>query len=129
MKKGQKVRVLADNRIGIIADSHFVYWGGKKLIQYQVKFPDTKGEAPWFPSDRLTTVLEERAVVSITGEKGRINFTYTVDHDSKHTSLEIKSDNLANRQPLALHTFLANALLDGLSKFHDFSSATMTVQH
>ena len=29
MKKGQKVRVLADNRIGIVADSHFINWVAK----------------------------------------------------------------------------------------------------
>ena len=116
MKKGQKVRVLADNRVGIVADSHFINWGGKRLVQHQVKFPNTKGEAPWFPAEQLTTDLVEKATVVVKGDKGVISFIYSVDHDNHGAELEMSGDFPVNGDTIGLHAELAAALVSGLQQ-------------
>ena len=103
MKKGQKVRVLADNRIGIVADSHFINWGGKRLVQHQVKFPNTKGE------------------------KGTLNLTFTNNHD-KHTSqLSMTGEPEDLTQHKGTHAMVAVAFLQGLRKMYDLQPVRETV--
>ena len=127
MKKGQKVRVLADGRVGIVADSHFFSWGGKRMAQYQVRFPDTKGEAPWFPADKLTTNLVEKTNVVITGEKGTLYLTFTNNHD-KHTSqLSMTGEPEDLTQHKGTHAMVAAAFLQGLRKMYDLQPICETV--
>ena len=91
MKKGQKVRVLADGRVGIVADSHFFHWGHKKMVQHQVKFPDTKGEAPWFPSDKLGSIFE-KCKMTITSEQEKpIELDILLNHDTKTIDIEVNA--------------------------------------
>ena len=127
MKKGQKVRVLADNRVGIVADSHFINWGGKRLVQLQVKFPNTKGEAPWFPAEQLTASLVERTTIAIKGEKGSLNLTFTNNHD-KHTSqLSMTGEPEDLTQHKGTHAMVAAAFLQGLRKMYDLQPVRETV--
>lgn len=128
MKKGQKVRVLADNRVGIVADSHFFHWGGKRMVQHQVKFPDTKGDAPWFPADKLTTNLKEVTTVVIKGEKGTLNLTYTINHDTDGGStLELRGNPENLKEHNGAHLFLADCLLVGLKKSMDIEPTQVEV--
>lgn len=128
MKKGQKVRVLADNRIGIVADSHFFHWGGKRMVQHQVKFPDTKGDAPWFPADKLTTNLKEVTSVVIKGEKGTLNLTYTINHDNDGgCTLELRGNPENLKEHDGTHLFLADCLLVGLKKYMDIKPTQVEV--
>lgn len=127
MKKGQKVRVLADGRVGIVADTHFINWGGKRLVQCQVKFPRTKGEAPWFPIEKLTTELVERTTVVIKGEKGTLNLVFTNNHD-KHTSQLVMTgepENIASHK--GTHVAIAAAFLEGLKKAYDLNPVHETI--
>ena len=127
MKKGQKVRVLADGRVGVVADIHFVNWGGKRLVQCQVKFPRTKGEAPWFPIEQLTTELVERTTIQIKGEKGTLNLTFTNNHD-KHTSqLSMTGEPEDLTQHKGTHAMVAAAFLQGLRKMYDLQPICETV--
>ena len=119
MKKGQKVRVLADGRVGVVADSHFFHWGGKRMVQYQVKFPDTKGEAPWFPADKLTTDLVENTYVVITGEKGELYLTFSNNHGEGTSSLSMTGNPENLKEHKGTHMALASALLDGLVKYYN----------
>lgn len=123
MKKGQKVRVLADGRVGIVADSHFFNWGGKRMVQYQVRFPDTKGEAPWFPADKLTTNLVEKTNVVITGEKGTLYLTFSNNHDKGTSSLSMTGTPENLKEHRGTHLALATAMLEGLTKFYDLKPA------
>ena len=128
MKKGQKVRILADNRVGIVADSHFFHWGGKRMVQYQVKFPETKCDAPWFPADKLTTNLEEVTTVVIKGEKGTLNITYTTNHDNGGgTTLEMRGNPENLKEHHGTHLFLAESLLVGLKKYMDIKPTQVEV--
>ena len=127
MKKGQKVRVLADGRVGIVADTHFINWGGKRLVQCQVKFPRTKGEAPWFPIEKLTTELVERTTIVIKGEKGTLNLVFTNNHD-KHTSQLVMTgdpEDIASHK--GTHMAIAGALLQGLGSAYDLTPTRETV--
>ena len=127
MKKGQKVRVLADGRVGIVADTHFINWGGKRLVQCQVKFPRTKGEAPWFPIEKLTTELVERTTIVIKGEKGTLNLVFTNNHD-KHTSQLVMTgdpEDIASHK--STHMAIAGALLQGLGSAYDLIPTRETV--
>lgn len=122
MKKGQKVRVLADGRVGIVADTHFINWGGKRLVQCQVKFPRTKGDAPWFPVEKLTTELAERTTIVIKGEKGTLNLVFTNNHDN-HTSQLVMTgepEDLASHN--GTHMAIAGALLQGLESVYGLES-------
>lgn len=114
MKKGQKVRVIADGRIGQVVDRHIVNLRGKRHVSVQVKFPETKGDAPWFPSDQLITTLQEKASIVITGEKGRLHLTFTYDHDSKGYRVDTKSNDAPLCEQEGLHVMLALALNRGL---------------
>lgn len=101
MKKGQKVRVLADNRVGIVADSHFFHWGHKKMVQHQVKFPDTKGEAPWFPSDKLGNIIEKCKMTIIGDDNKPIELDIKLNHDTR--VLDIRVDAcFENKKTLSL---------------------------
>lgn len=115
MKKGQKVRVLANNRVGTIIDSHVINHGGRRYVAYQVRFLKDKGEAPWFPAEKLSADFIERASVVITGEKGSLFFTYSVNHLTQQVTVELtgKPDNLKEHD--GVDAYLAAALLTGLS--------------
>ena len=91
MKKGQKVRVLADGRVGIVADSHFFHWGNKKMVQHQVKFPNSKGEDIWFPSEKLGSIIE-KCKMTITGENNKpIELDIQLNHETKVIDIEIEA--------------------------------------
>lgn len=87
MKKGQKVRVLADNRVGIIVDSHFINWGGKRWVQHQVRFPNTRGEAPWFPAERLGNVVEKCSITITDDSSVSVSLVVARDHDKKNMTV------------------------------------------
>ena len=126
MKKGQKVRVLADGRVGVIADSHFVMWRGKKLFTCQVKFPDSKGEAPWFPIEQLTTELVERTTIQIKGEKGTLNLVFTNDHADGRSNLSVTSEPEDVLKHKGTHVLLMNAMLMGLSHVYGLNMIAET---
>ena len=115
MKKGQKVRVLADGRVGVIADSHFVMWRGKKLVTCQVKFPDSKGEAPWFPIEQLTTELIERFTIQIKAEQGDLTVVFAYNHENHEPTLTIEGgpDGLGCHRNTT-QMLMACALVEGL---------------
>lgn len=129
MKKGQKVRVLADGRVGVVADSHFFHWGGKRMVQYQVKFPDTKGEAPWFPADKLTTDLVENTYVVITGEKGALNLVFSSNHEKLTFNLIITGEPEDLTKHKGAHAMVAAAFLEGLRKMYNLETVCETVVH
>ena len=127
MKKGQKVRVLADGRVGIVADSHFINWGGKRLVQYQVKFPNTKGEAPWFPADQLTANLVECTTIVVSGEKGTINMVFTNNHDKLTSNLSVTGEPEDLTKHKGAHAMVAAAFLEGLRKMYGLQPVCETV--
>ena len=129
MKKGQKVRVLADGRVGVVADSHFVMWRGKKLVTCQVKFPDTKGEAPWFPSEQLTTELVERTTIQIIGEKGSLNLVFSSNHEKLTSNLIVTGEPEDLTKHKGAHVMVAAAFIQGLRKMYNLEPVCQAVVH
>lgn len=127
MKRGQKVRVLADNRVGIVVDSHFINWGGKRLVQIQVKFTNTKGEAPWFPAEHLAADLVERITIVITGEKGTLNLVFTNNHDKLTSNLSVTGEPVDLTKHKGAHAMAAAAFLEGLRKMYGLQPVCETV--
>ena len=129
MKKGQKVRVLADGRVGVVADTHFVNWGGKRLVQCQVKFPRTKGEAPWFPIEQLTTELVERTTIQIKGERGSLNLVFSSNHEKLTSNLIVTGEPEDLTKHKGAHAMVAAAFLEGLRKMYNLETVCETVVH
>ena len=129
MKKGQKVRVLADGRVGVVADSHFVMWRGKKLVTCQVKFPDTKGEAPWFPIEQLTTELVERTTIHIKGEKGSLNLVFSSNHEKLTSNLIVTGEPEDLTKHKGAHAMVAAAFIQGLRKMYNQEPVCEAVVH
>ena len=114
MRKGQKVRVKSTNKIGVIADTEFFHWGGRKHVRYEVKVEGQKNTC-WYPKEALTTDLVERATVVFSGEDGTLNMVFSLDHDKNdgiHAELTGNPDNLKDHQ--GLHVKLVNVLINSL---------------
>lgn len=89
MKKGSKVRVLSDNRIGVVADQMFFTLGGKKTVRVLIKFEGQK-EPVWIDRELVTTELVEKAKIIFfknIGESIQIDVEY--DHDRKSAKMNI----------------------------------------
>ena len=70
MKKGSKVRILADNRVGIVEDQLFFTLGGKKHLRVLVG--KLKGEKcpVWFDRELVTEKITEKITVSFMSDTG-----------------------------------------------------------
>lgn len=90
MKKGQKIRVLADNRIGTIIDSHVIDHGGKRYVAHQVRFMKDKGAAPWFPADKLGSVTD-KCTVTVTDEQGQ-SITMKVSRNNETKDIDVQCE-------------------------------------
>lgn len=115
MKKGQKVRIKSSGKIGVIADSEFFHWGGRKHVRYEVKF-DKQKDTVWYPKEELSTDLVERTTMIIKGENGTLNIVFTEDKD-KGDCMRIKiTGNPENlKEHKGTHIWLASVLLERLS--------------
>ena len=114
MRKGQKVRIKSSGKIGVIADSEFFHWGGRKHVRYEVKF-DKHKDTVWYPKEELTTDLVERATVVFSGENGSLSIEFSF-HREKNYSMDLTlTCNPGNIQEhYGLHVFLFNMLKERL---------------
>lgn len=80
MKKGQKVRIKSSGKIGVIADSEFFHWSGRKHVRYEVKVDGQKTTC-WYPKEDLSTNLVESATIVFSGENGTLNMVISYDHE------------------------------------------------
>lgn len=115
MRKGQKVRVKSTNKIGVIADTEFFHWGGRKHVRYEVKFEGQKNTC-WYPKENLTTDMIEETDVVFRGENGTLLFKLTCDHLKKggfHGELTGTPERLNDHK--GTHAKLATIFLQMLS--------------
>ena len=112
MRKGQKVRVKSTNKIGVIADTEFFHWGGRKHVRYEVKVEGQKNTC-WYPKEALSIDLVERVKVVISGEAGTINLDFEFVQEKGHVTLSGNPDNLCIHK--GKHVALATLLLERLS--------------
>ncbi|MBQ8223960.1 MAG: hypothetical protein IJZ86_01155 [Bacteroides sp.] len=92
MKKGQKVRVIENGKVGTIVDSTFFVLKGMKKVMYQVQIAGQKKEACWYPAEKLGGVVEECTAV-VTDESGKgIAFTFKKNYSTKNIDVECSMD-------------------------------------
>lgn len=92
MKKGNKVRVISDNRIGIIADQMFFTLGGKKTVRVLVKFEGDK-QPVWMDRSLLTTELIERVTITFRSkEEDQYNMFFDFDYTEGKGKLTMEKD-------------------------------------
>ena len=70
MKKGFKVRILADNRVGIVEDQLFFTLGGKKHLRVLVSKLKGEKSPVWFDRELVTEKITEKITVSFVSETG-----------------------------------------------------------
>lgn len=115
MRKGQKVRIKSSGKIGVIADSEFFHWGGRKHVRYEVKF-DKQKDTVWYPKEELTTALTEHVKVAFSGEGGDVYLDVSLNHDKKNSIHVLLTGNPENmKEHSGLHVSLATLLIKGLS--------------
>ena len=116
MKKGQNVRIKSSGKIGVIADSEFFHWGGRKHVRYEVKF-DKQKDTVWYPKEELSTDLVERVEVVISGEAGTLNLGFEFGQEDYRVTLTGVPDNLCGHK--GKHVALAALLIESLSSFKE----------
>lgn len=70
MKKGSKVRILADNRVGVVEDQLFFTLGGKKHLRVLVGKLEGEKSPVWFDRELVTEKITEKITVSFVSETG-----------------------------------------------------------
>ena len=115
MKIGQKVRVKASGKIGVIADSEFFYWNRRRHVRYEVKFENQK-DTVWYPKEDLSTDMVEKLKITFSGENGTLYLDLCLNHDKYdgiHTEISGDPENLKNHN--GLHVWAACELLKKIS--------------
>lgn len=94
MKKGSKVRVLADNRIGVVADQMFFTLGGKKTVRVLVKFEGEK-EPVWIDRTLLTRDMTETVNVTFSTNDGdKVSFETVTNFENHMVTVSISGGDI-----------------------------------
>lgn len=115
MRKGQKVRILANNQIGMIAERRFVCIHGKRMVSYLVKMED--GRQCWYQPESLGSTHE---IVNIsfenesTGQKLRVKVDWGHAGDVRMAMEDLSGIGLEKQK--GVHVFLACRLLELFAK-------------
>lgn len=115
MRKGQKIRILKDNSIGIIADSTFFVLDGKKHIRYEVRKKNER-EGRWFPAEELGPVTSTLKVTMSCDNGQTLYADLSMNYDKENLSLALTGnpDNLKVHK--GLHVTIMNKLLNSLNQ-------------
>ena len=116
MREGRKIRVKADNRIGVVVETKFFMLGGKKIQRVLVKFDEEK-EPIWLDKSEVTDKLIETIDVTFSSDEGKMcSVAIRLDHsnDKLEVSLdgEAGSDFLRSKSSVA---YLVRRFLMGLA--------------
>lgn len=115
MRKGQKVRLLADNTVGTIADSTFFKLNGKKQVQYLVVTPKNR-KGCWYPVEKLGSVMEA-VKVTVKSESGKEMIADIIrDHDKGKLDITITGNPENLKEHKGTHVQIMSCLLESLSK-------------
>lgn len=116
MKKGQKVRLLADNTTGTIADSCFFTLNGQKHVRYQVVTKRGQ-EGCWYPAIELGSI-KEYATVTIDADNGKmVMLDVEKNYDTKHLKMTLSGNPDNIKEHRELHAWLMNRLLNALNGY------------
>ena len=116
MREGRKIRVKADNRIGVVVETKFFMLGGKKIQRVLVKFDEEK-EPIWLDKSEVTDKLIETIDVTFSSDEGKMcSVAILLDHSSDKLEVsldgEAGSDFLRSKSSVA---YLVRRFLMGLA--------------
>lgn len=97
MKKGSRVRILADNRIGVVVDQLFFTLGGKKHLRVQVG--ELKGEKGpvWFDRNLVTEKMSEKITVTFKSENGqKLDINLITDYSKNQSRCSVDGEDNCN---------------------------------
>lgn len=121
LKTGTRVRVLATNELGTIADKQFIRENGQTKVYCNVRLDKSPDQDTWYFADQLGDT-KERATVTMADERGR-NLILKVtqyydrapDKNNMHVELEAEDGGNLRDHEGGLHFFLAAFLLKALA--------------
>ena len=94
MKKGGKVRILADNRVGIVEDQLFFSLGGKKHLRVLVGKLMGEKSPVWFDRELVSEKMTEKITVSFRSETGDlIEFFIVADYEKGESSCSVDGED------------------------------------
>lgn len=93
MREGRKIRVKADNRIGVVVETKFFMLGGKKIQRVLVKFDEDK-EPVWLDKSEVTGKLIEIIEVTFRSDEGKMSSVFIrLDHSSNEMKLSLYDED------------------------------------
>lgn len=115
MRKGQKVRILANNQIGTIAERRFVCIHGTRMVSYLVRTEDVR--QCWYQPESLGSTHE---IVNVSFENETTGQKFRIKVDWNHAggvrmNMEDLSDIGLEKQK-GVHVFLGCRLLELFAK-------------
>lgn len=116
MRKGNKVRLLKDNSIGIIADIAFFKLNGKKHMRYQV-YKRGESEKYWYPEEDFGEIIE-RCKITVEGERNQVLCAdIDLDHEKGEATIHITGRNPTNlKDHRGYHQSILLFMLEGMNK-------------
>ena len=97
MKKGSKVRILADNRVGIVEDQLFFSLGGKKHLRVLVGKLKGEKSPVWFDRELVTEKMTEKITVSFKSENGdKIEVNIVINFEKLESKCSVNGEENCN---------------------------------
>lgn len=115
MKKGQKVRLLQNNTVGVIADSTFFTLYGKKQVRYEVRVKGER-EGRWYPAEELGPV-EEVIGLTVTGSNGQQLFAdLKINWDKSEMNMQLTGSPVNLKEHKGTHLRVMADIVDSFKK-------------
>lgn len=115
MRKGQKVRLLKDNSIGVISDSTFFNLDGKKHLRYEVKTRKNKTGC-WYPVEVLAPVTEQVNVTMSTEDGTELRAVLEFNHDKQELNIKLTGNPENLKDHHGLHARFMTTFIEGLTE-------------
>lgn len=121
LKAGSRVRVLATNELGTIADKQLIRKNGQTKVYCNVRLDKKPDQDTWYFADQLGDI-KERATVTLADENGRklvikVTQSYENAPEERGMNLVLEAEDGGNLRDHegGLHFFLAAFLLKALA--------------
>lgn len=93
MKKGSKVRILADNRVGIVVNQLFFTLGGKKHLRVLVGELKDETCPIWLDRELVTDKMTEKITVSFRSENGKLNVNIVTNFEKGESRCSVDGED------------------------------------
>lgn len=93
MKKGSKVRILADNRVGIVVNQMFFTLCGKKHLRVLVAELKDKTCPIWLDRELVTDKMTEKITVSFRSENGKLDVNIVTNFEKGESRCSVDGED------------------------------------